>query len=598
MTNIKVFRILKYTLCVFCCLGLAHVAAQIPPSENSTQNLSSTTASVSSSASSSTDNAEAVIVKKKNIKAKKSTNKSKKHSKAKKKHPSKKSINNKIKNNKTVNKEAITSKSMPKNAKQAKGKKKSRISQIFQKTKSSQKSKKTTSAGGKSSKTALAKNKGQMNKPSAKAKSTKAKTLVKANVNPNVKAKTTTKNPKNLKKLVNRKSKANAKATTIAKASIAKTSKTNKAGKAKGVKTANKGKVLAKATATTVATTAVTVPKQNVESTKSQKPRYERSTDPQLALYDPNPTSKPSSVSMNYSEAKRYIYSRMQSETHSMLLDKIEDFEIPGWLRRTELDYNYWSFGKSKGFSLLTVQPLYLSDCHLDTVFFQGRVNRQTRFGESLWRMTYNLGVGYRKLLWDESVMLGANAFYDVENPYKHRRSSLGLELRTTAGEINTNFYFPQSRLIWTSGNTHERALQGWNVELGVPIPYTPWIKVYASKYRWDNVLFPRTDGHRFSVEITPVPFVRFEGGASKDNLTSKYKYFLKTELSFGFLGPDNYDHSGVFNQDPYILCPMNERTLDKVRRSDTIAVEKAHVSTPAPTPTTGTFVVIIRRLG
>jgi len=331
--------------------------------------------------------------------------------------------------------------------------------------------------------------------------------------------------------------------------------------------------------------------------TSDSKSKYQKQMDPRSALYDPRPEKKHSTRAMNYPEMKRYIHSRMQSETHSMLQSKIQELDIPDWLTRTELDYDYWSFGKSKGYSVLTVQPLYLSDCNVDTLFFQGRINRQTRFGESLWRTTYNVGVGYRKLLWDDSVMLGANAFYDYEAPHKHRRSSLGLELRTTAGEINTNIYFPDSKTIWVSNNTFERALRGWNIEVGVPLPYTPWIKVYASKYRWDNILFAKTDGHRFSVEVTPVPFVRFEGGAFKDNVTTKYKYFIKGELSFGFLGPDNYDHSGVFNQDPYIFCPMNERTLDKVRRVDTIVVERATVSS-TQNPVTGLFTVIIRRLG
>ena len=37
--------------------------------------------------------------------------------------------------------------------------------------------------------------------------------------------------------------------------------------------------------------------------------------------------------------------------------------------------------------------------------------------------------------------MLGVNAFYDHEFPYDHGRYSIGLEARSTIGEINANMY-------------------------------------------------------------------------------------------------------------------------------------------------------------
>jgi adhesin/invasin len=37
--------------------------------------------------------------------------------------------------------------------------------------------------------------------------------------------------------------------------------------------------------------------------------------------------------------------------------------------------------------------------------------------------------------------MLGVNAFYDHEFPYDHGRYSIGLEARSTVGEVNANMY-------------------------------------------------------------------------------------------------------------------------------------------------------------
>ena len=52
-------------------------------------------------------------------------------------------------------------------------------------------------------------------------------------------------------------------------------------------------------------------------------------------------------------------------------------------------------------------------------------------------RATVNLGLGYRRLVEDNKILLGINTFYDHEFPYRHGRASLGLEARTSVGEIN-----------------------------------------------------------------------------------------------------------------------------------------------------------------
>ena len=36
----------------------------------------------------------------------------------------------------------------------------------------------------------------------------------------------------------------------------------------------------------------------------------------------------------------------------------------------------------------------------------------------------------------DDKLLLGVNTFYDQEFPYRHGRASLGLEARTTVGEV------------------------------------------------------------------------------------------------------------------------------------------------------------------
>ena len=86
-------------------------------------------------------------------------------------------------------------------------------------------------------------------------------------------------------------------------------------------------------------------------------------------------------------------------------------------------------------------------------------------------RTTLNAGLGYRRLEFDNTLMLGVNAFYDHEFPYDHGRFSIGLEARTTVGEINANIY--KAKTKWRRGEdgNQERALDGWDVEAGLPLP-------------------------------------------------------------------------------------------------------------------------------
>jgi hypothetical protein len=54
-------------------------------------------------------------------------------------------------------------------------------------------------------------------------------------------------------------------------------------------------------------------------------------------------------------------------------------------------------------------------------------------------RSTFNIGLGARHITNDESMIVGANAFYDYESKSGHKRSSLGFELLTAMLEFRAN---------------------------------------------------------------------------------------------------------------------------------------------------------------
>ena len=85
---------------------------------------------------------------------------------------------------------------------------------------------------------------------------------------------------------------------------------------------------------------------------------------------------------------------------------------------------------------ILVVSPLSDPKNVLNTTFTQGSIFLHDD------RKTVNLGLGHRVLEFDKKLLLGANAFYDHEFPYDHQRASIGLEARSSVGEINANKYW------------------------------------------------------------------------------------------------------------------------------------------------------------
>ena len=75
-------------------------------------------------------------------------------------------------------------------------------------------------------------------------------------------------------------------------------------------------------------------------------------------------------------------------------------------------------------------------------------------------RSTFNIGLGARHITDDESLIVGANAFYDYESKSGHKRSSLGFELLTAMLEFRANTYNAISGTIAYNG-INETALDG-----------------------------------------------------------------------------------------------------------------------------------------
>ena len=69
------------------------------------------------------------------------------------------------------------------------------------------------------------------------------------------------------------------------------------------------------------------------------------------------------------------------------------------------------------------------------TIFNQTSIN--THDGDE----TINIGFGTRKLLNNNTVMLGANTFYDHQLTESHERSGAGVEAITSIFDVRGNYY-------------------------------------------------------------------------------------------------------------------------------------------------------------
>jgi len=128
---------------------------------------------------------------------------------------------------------------------------------------------------------------------------------------------------------------------------------------------------------------------------------------------------------------------------------------------------------------ILIVVPLSDPKDIKNTFFMQDSVYHNDN------RTTVNLGLGYRRLEMDNKLLLGVNAFYDHEFPYDHGRTSIGLEARTTMGEVNFNQYFATTGWKTAKGTNQEHALGGTDLEVGLPLPYMNWAKLYGRGFIW-----------------------------------------------------------------------------------------------------------------
>lgn len=187
---------------------------------------------------------------------------------------------------------------------------------------------------------------------------------------------------------------------------------------------------------------------------------------------------------------------------------------IPDWMEHWEFGMNVEEDDGPDYFSDLII-PLYRPPDDTRVLFLEPRA----KLADGEW--LFNLGAGLRELILNRSWLLGANMFYDYETQYSHYRLGWGLEALSSYAEARSNFYLAlsQQRLVEESGSvlTIEEAVDGFDVEVGAPIPYYSRLKLFGG-FNWYNFeKFNNRYGWTLRAEYTPVQTVVIDGLLSND---------------------------------------------------------------------------------
>lgn len=254
--------------------------------------------------------------------------------------------------------------------------------------------------------------------------------------------------------------------------------------------------------------------------------------------------------------------------------------DMPDWAKRIETDIRFNEDLEPTG-SILTVQPLYQDADKRHTVFTQLSYLNYEQFDDR--KNTTNAGLGYRHVAMNNSLLLGANVFYDYEWDEGHERLGVGGEVKMAMVDFTANYYDALSGSKTISANVTERALDGFDLELRSQVPYMPWARAGVGYFKWDGEDFDDVQGVKASLDMDITPNMGFEIGLSDDDDdTQDTQVFANLTFSFGNNNAARplSDNTGTLvthgiDEKPFVMRDMRNHTLNKVRRQNKIVTER-----------------------
>ena len=235
---------------------------------------------------------------------------------------------------------------------------------------------------------------------------------------------------------------------------------------------------------------------------------------------------------------------------------------------KAELDVEF-SNGKPE-FELGTLKA-YDNNNANSFLFNQIGINRYDQ------RTTLNLGLGYRVLNTNNTWMGGANIFYDHEFPNDHKRSSVGVELISSAIQLRGNIYNGETGFITDRSGTDSKALDGNDASFKMALPYLPGAFFEYTEYKWKTVEGAKdAEGKGYSIggdlsDNLSINFVRTDyDDASKNDINR-----VQLNYSWNFGGVSNEPTLFEIADKAYQLRKLTTQKYDLVKRENRIVKQK-----------------------
>ena len=189
-------------------------------------------------------------------------------------------------------------------------------------------------------------------------------------------------------------------------------------------------------------------------------------------------------------------------------------------------------------------------------------------------RIHGNLGIGYRKLTDDNSMMYGANTFIDADTFEGHRRLGYGLEAKASLLDLSLNRYQKITNMKTIDG-TAEQILSGWDYYLTTQVPYTPWAKFSFKGYKWEGEKTSRdSKGNKYISELNINPSLQLNLSMDDSSLPG-VDDVLEAELLFVHPPRENIRTMDEgFSDVAFEKEDMQAKLYEKVRRNNDLTIE------------------------
>jgi len=186
-----------------------------------------------------------------------------------------------------------------------------------------------------------------------------------------------------------------------------------------------------------------------------------------------------------------------------------------------------------------------------------------------------NLGLGYRFLNSDKSMLFGINSFYDRDIQENHSRISLGFEAKASVLDFTFNQYQKTTNQKIIDG-TKEQVLSGNEYNLSSQVPYMPWTTLNFQGYRWESEKSVNdTKGNVYSLEMALNPSLQFDISRDISSVNGVDDVDI-AKISFVYPPRENKPtlQDGLVSEVAFVKVNMEDKLKEKVRRNNNLVIE------------------------